>query len=483
MMRTSEHYRSRSLVDSKLAQQFLDEFALADGPYYQRITRLIASLVARGTFQPGDVLPPQRELAKLLRVDLTTVTRGYGEAQALGLTAAKRGQGTFVALTASPDHAVCATPAAQVIDVSLVWPPNQQLIHSLATQSRQLLAQKAFGFLGQRTATTKRDLEAGQHWLKQRLVSAPEGVVVVASGTRNALVSILTCFDISARTLMIEESVWPTVRIVAKQVGITCVPVPMDEGGFVLDQLEAVSHSSGAKYIYCCPNLHNPTSRTMSLRGRIEFARKATELGLTIIEDDVYGRLLSQWNPALYDVAPGHVYHIAGLSKCISPSLRVAYVACPSVGAASQLAETLRLSMQAPSPFESALAARMVLSGTADELIAGLREETQHRQILATRLLERFRLRWHKQGMFIQLLLPAEQDEVQVREALLRAGVKVAIGMDFGSSQEKSLRIATGSVSRDELHTACTIIARTLSSPPQGSPLSTIELPRPCHPE
>ncbi|TIW03192.1 MAG: GntR family transcriptional regulator, partial [Mesorhizobium sp.] len=31
--------------------------------------------------QPGDRLPPQRELARLLGVDLTTVTRAFSEAR------------------------------------------------------------------------------------------------------------------------------------------------------------------------------------------------------------------------------------------------------------------------------------------------------------------------------------------------------------------------------------------------------------------
>jgi DNA-binding transcriptional MocR family regulator len=472
-------------MDPRQAQLFKVEFQAAEGPFYHRISRVIGLLVEREVFHPGDLLPPQRELAKLLGIDFTTVTRGYDNARALGLTSAKRGQGTFISLAAPSKPAACAVSARQVIDLSSVWPPNQQLIHALAAQSRQLIDQKAFGFLGQRKATTTRDLEAGTQWLKAKLANPAVEQVVASSGTRNALLSILTMSGVPQRTLLIEEAVWPTVRVIADQVGIRCVPVPMDEQGLIPAALGEISGQTGARFVYCVPNLHNPSSRSMSLERRLELARMARELGLTIIEDDVYGALISSTPPALYDLAPGHVYYVAGLTKCISPSLRVAYVACPTAESAARLNEVLRLSMQAPSSFESALAARMILSGTAHKLVDQLRAETKVRQHKSVEQLRPFKLRWHEEGMFIQVLLPDGVDEVTVRDELLALGVKIAIGRTFSATGEPSIRVATGSVSRGELHEACAIIGATLGrlsaregradayAPFQGSPYNS----------
>ncbi|MGO8601336.1 GntR family transcriptional regulator, partial [Rhizobium ruizarguesonis] len=50
-----------------------------------------------GVLNVGSIgLPPQRELAKRLNVDLTTVARGYVEAQKRGLVDSHVGRGTFV---------------------------------------------------------------------------------------------------------------------------------------------------------------------------------------------------------------------------------------------------------------------------------------------------------------------------------------------------------------------------------------------------
>ncbi|TIV91573.1 MAG: GntR family transcriptional regulator, partial [Mesorhizobium sp.] len=44
-------------------------------PIYLRIVDALAAARSSGRLQPGDRLPPQRELARFLGVDLTTVTR------------------------------------------------------------------------------------------------------------------------------------------------------------------------------------------------------------------------------------------------------------------------------------------------------------------------------------------------------------------------------------------------------------------------
>ena len=57
----------------------------ADGPRYLAIAEAIDHAVRTGALRPGERLPPQRDLALALGVDLTTVTRAYGLARDAGL--------------------------------------------------------------------------------------------------------------------------------------------------------------------------------------------------------------------------------------------------------------------------------------------------------------------------------------------------------------------------------------------------------------
>ncbi|WP_446526984.1 GntR family transcriptional regulator, partial [Photobacterium swingsii] len=64
---------------------------------YQQIVNYIEQAIGDGRLRPGDRVPPQRDLAKTLGVDLTTVTRAYAEAKRRNLVDAKGALGTFIA--------------------------------------------------------------------------------------------------------------------------------------------------------------------------------------------------------------------------------------------------------------------------------------------------------------------------------------------------------------------------------------------------
>ena len=57
-------------------------------PIYQAIADALAADVDSGALPPGTRLPPQRDLAHVLGLTVTTVTRGYSEAQRAAWSAA-----------------------------------------------------------------------------------------------------------------------------------------------------------------------------------------------------------------------------------------------------------------------------------------------------------------------------------------------------------------------------------------------------------
>ncbi len=63
---------------------------------YRGIVEAIEADLRSGRIQPGDRMPPQRTIAEVLGVDLTTVTRAFNEARRRGLVEANAGRGTFI---------------------------------------------------------------------------------------------------------------------------------------------------------------------------------------------------------------------------------------------------------------------------------------------------------------------------------------------------------------------------------------------------
>ena len=70
--------------------------AVATQRLYEQVAGQVTELVARGEFKPGDRLPPERDLAKLLGVSRPTVREAMIALEMAGLVEVRVGAGTFV---------------------------------------------------------------------------------------------------------------------------------------------------------------------------------------------------------------------------------------------------------------------------------------------------------------------------------------------------------------------------------------------------
>ncbi|MDM0123050.1 aminotransferase-like domain-containing protein [Variovorax arabinosiphilus] len=433
------------------------------GPVYLRIVQLLGQDIREGLLRPGDSLPSQRALAKQLGINFTTVTRGYDEAKSLGLVQSHHGKGTFVSEARDiARNGLEVRPGAEgraPIDLTSTWPPNLEIAATLAAEVRQLAQERSFDFLARRGGTVAAlDLAAGESWLQPRFAQPIEGRMAMASGTRNALIALLSSLVGSGGSLLVEAMIWPTVRTLATVLGIKLVPVRLDEEGLVPEALEQAALASQATVLYCVPTVQNPTGAVMGLRRRHALIEVARRRGLTLIEDDAYGSLQADPPPLLATLAPDITYAIFGLAKLLSPSMRVSYVVAPDPPRTARLVELLRATMQAAPPLEAALATRLINSGTLARLIGQIRAEAQVRQQTAQRLLAGSSVVIPDAGLFLWLSLPDEWSASDFAGRLRHEGVLIAEGSAFaleGADARNAVRIATGAAdSRERLEQA-----------------------------
>jgi GntR family transcriptional repressor for pyruvate dehydrogenase complex len=62
-----------------------------------QVVNHVRSLIENGTLQPGDKLPPERELARDLKISRASLRTGIGYLAAMGVMKIRHGVGTFVA--------------------------------------------------------------------------------------------------------------------------------------------------------------------------------------------------------------------------------------------------------------------------------------------------------------------------------------------------------------------------------------------------
>ncbi len=74
-------------------------------PIYAQLDRSIRAAIATGQLQPGAQLPTVRQLAVDLAVNANTVARVYAQLERDGMLETRRGVGTFVRESPSPQAA------------------------------------------------------------------------------------------------------------------------------------------------------------------------------------------------------------------------------------------------------------------------------------------------------------------------------------------------------------------------------------------
>src|SRR5216684_5011354 len=439
------------------------------GPVYLRIADALAADIASGRLHRGQQVPTHRALAATLKLDLTTVTRAYGEARRRGLLDARVGRGTFVSETTA--RAAGDIPFQVKIDLSMNLPPQPveasldlriaqglQSIQNESSSSAFLNYQYPGGSDDQR--------EVAARWLRTRVPDANAGRLVIYPGNQailfNALMSVTSPRDV----VLTEALTFPGVKAAAEKLRVRLVGIAMDEEGILPDALRAARREHKPKAVYLIPTLHNPTTATLGPERRKIIADIIRKNGIFLIEDDAYGLLEPTVSP-IANLIPERTYLAVGLSKCIAPALRVSYLLAPDPASEQKMRSNLQATMLMPPPLMVALVAHWLRSGVADKIVLAIRNEAIGRQQLARRFLKGASYAAKPNGHHLWLSLPPGWNCAEFLSPVLRHGLAV-VGDDafaVGNAASPGIRVSLGAArNRAELAQALQFLADTLKS-------------------
>lgn len=441
-----------------------------DGPIYLAILKALEAAIREGELQAGEQLPPQRAVAASLGVDFTTVTRAYAAARSRGLVEGTVGRGTFVKGRAAEDD-------AGLIDLSMNLPPPPQglsLGRLLRDTTRVILeSTDAAALMAYHPGVGSRAQKAAAAaWLEPCLGQVAHERLLVCPGAQTALAAILSVLAAPGDRIVVEPLTYPGIRSLAAHLGLTLVPCPVDEEGFRPADLERICAEQAPRAIYLIPTLQNPTASTMGAARRRQVADVARKAGVAIIEDDAYGRLPVEPAPALASFAPELTYHVATVSKALSPGLRTAFIAAPDPLAAQNLGEALRAISLMASPLTLGVTTAWIRDGTAEAVLAGVRAEAQARQALVRQILPQ--ASGGPEGVHAWLDLPARWDPRVLREAAQGRGLSLVATEAFavGPRVRNGVRISLGGPAKQSvLAEALRGVARLLAAEPSAGGL------------
>lgn len=438
---------------------------------YLGIVEALEADIRSGRVARGERVPPQRAIAEALDVDLTTVTRAFNEARRRGLVEAQAGRGTFVSERNEGGEA--AEPARPLIDLSMNIPPQPAAanLRKIFPQGIAEILGSARGMLSlhyQESTGTEPDRHAAANWLGQRLDGVTAERIVVASGAQSALFAICDLLLGRGDMVLAGEMTYPGLKAVAMQKGLILEPLAMDGQGIVPDAFEKACREKSPKVLYLIPSIDNPTTATMPQERRRQIAALAQKHGVAVIEDDPYAPLRPERIVALAELAGDSTWHIATLSKCASPALRVAYVVAPSAAKALRLAGVLRATTLMAPPLMSALASRWIAEGTLDEITKAIRAENAERQKLAAAILGATAYAADPHGHHLWLRLAGHWRAADFAGHADRAGVSIVPSSAFAvaAHHSEAVRISLGvAPDRGALEDGLSQLAGLLSQP------------------
>jgi DNA-binding transcriptional MocR family regulator len=388
------------------------------------------------------------ELAQLLAERrLAPAQRACGAADAAG------------PLTNGAARPALAEPARARVDLELSFsaPPEQSAIlaASLGAMLRDDVLATALTPVGVAGTPAFREATAAS---LSRAGWAPGPSSIMFSGNgRQAIAAAIAALVPPGERLGVEELTYPVVKGIATRLGVTLVPLGMDDHGVLP---EALRSARQLRAVYLQPTLHNPLGTTMPEQRRADIATVLHELGTYAIEDGIYAFLRDDV-PPLAELAPDRVVAVDSLSKRVAPGLTVGFAVAPE-GLEDRLASAIRSGGWAAPRFSLEAGVRWLAGGAVKKLQEIKRNDAAARQQIARERLADFDVQADPTAYHCWWRLPDPWRADTFVAAAARYGIAVTPGAAFTivpSRAPNAVRLALAAPPPDVLASALDTLA------------------------
>ncbi|MGW3121938.1 aminotransferase class I/II-fold pyridoxal phosphate-dependent enzyme [Streptomyces sp. NPDC001107] len=440
----------------------LEEYRI-EGRRAAEIAASVELAVGSGQLEPGQLLPPMRELAVELGVNPNTVASAYRILRERGVIETSGRRGSRIRpkpATTGRDYVRMEVPAG-VRDVAN-GNPDPALLPSLA---------KAFAAAGEQG--DREPVLYGDALVEPELAriaraeldadGVPAGPLTVASGSLDAIERVLAAHLKPGDTVAVEDPGWGSLLDLVPALGLRTAPVGVDdEGPLPHDVQQALT--AGARALIVTDRAQNPTGAAVTAtRARALRAVLRDHPEILLIEDDHGHGIVDLPLHPLAGITR-HWAFVRSVAKAYGPDLRLA-VLTGDTTTVDRVSGRHRLGPG----WVSRLIQRAVVRLWADEALdtrAVAAAYRTRRDVLIDALAKRGVESHGRTGLNVWIPVP---DETTAVAALLHAGWAVAPGARFRMSAPPGIRVTVATLAPDEVNLLADAIARALGPSPTRS--------------
>ncbi|GHD44306.1 GntR family transcriptional regulator [Streptomyces mirabilis] len=413
-----------------------------------------------GDLEPGQLLPPIRELAERLGVNPNTVAAAYRTLRERGVieTAGRRGS------------RIRSKPATTGRDYIRVEVPEGVRNVADGNPDPALLPTLAEAFAAAAGRSDRDPVMYGEVAVEaelERLARAdldadgvPDGPVVVTSGSLDAIERVLAAHLKPGDAVAVEDPGWGSVFDLAPALGLRTVPVRVDDEGPVPDDVRQALES-GARALIVTDRAQNPTGAAVgATRARALRSVLKEHPDVLLVEDDHGHRIVDLPLHPLAGVTRDWAF-VRSVAKAYGPDLRLAVLTGDPV-TMDRVHGRQRLGPGWVSHLLQRAVVHLWANGAVD-VTAVAAAYGRRRDALIDALKQRGIEAYGRSGMNVWIPVP---DETGAVARLLHAGWAVAPGARFRMSAPPGIRITVSTLTPDDIEPLADAVASAVGPAP-----------------
>ncbi|MGW2633019.1 aminotransferase class I/II-fold pyridoxal phosphate-dependent enzyme [Streptomyces chattanoogensis] len=416
-----------------------------EGRRASEIAASVERAIGAGELQPGEVLPPLRELAVYLEVNPNTVASAYRTLRDRGVieTAGRRGSRVRPRPASTSREALRVEAPPGVRDAS-DGNPDPALLPPLEAALAEAAARSARRPTLYGAPAVDEDLEALARAAFLR-DGVPEAPIAVTSGSLDAIERVLAAHLRPGDTVAVEDPGWGSLLDLIPALGLRSAPVAVDDDGALPEQL-AQALRDGARAVVITDRAQNPTGAAVS-RARAAELRVllAEHPGVLLIEDD-HGHGIVDVPLHPLSGATDHWALVRSTAKAYGPDLRLAVLTGDAV-TVDRVRGRQRLGPGWVSHLLQDTVAHLWRTSAIDPKRVAA-SYGRRRDALIRALAERGVRARGRSGMNVWVSVP---DETGAVARLLHAGWAVAPGARFRMHSPPGVRITVSGLTDDDI--------------------------------
>lgn len=412
-----------------------------------------------GKLEPGQLLPPMRELAEQLGVNPNTVAAAYRTLRERGVieTAGRRGS----RIRSKP-----ATTGREYIRVEV---PDGVRDVADGNPDRTLLPGLAEAFAAAERSDREPVMygEAAVEPELARLARAeldadgvPDGPVVVTSGSLDAIERVLVTHLKPGDAVAVEDPGWGSLLDLVPALGLRVVSVGVDDEGPVPDDVRRALEA-GARALIVTDRAQNPTGAAVSATRARALRSVLEEYPATLLIEDDHGHRIVDLPLHPLAGTTRHWVLVRSVAKAYGPDLRLAVLTGDPV-TVDRVHGRQRLGPGWVSHLLQRAVVHLWTSGAVDAQAVAASYE-RRRDALIGALGERGVTAYGRSGMNVWIPVP---DETGAVARLLHAGWAVAPGARFRMSAPPGLRITVSRLTPGDIEPLADAVASAVGPGP-----------------